>query len=52
MNCVPQSDVRLFGTLNQAIQPRMRALAQEMVVMSASGTTSGHLDYRSTMVNR
>ena len=52
VNCVPQSDVRLLGTPNLETHPRMRALAQDTAVMSASGTASGHLDHLSTIVNR
>ena len=50
VNCVPLSEVRLLGTPNLATQPRMRALAHVLAVMSGTGIASGHLDHLSTIV--
>ena len=52
VNCAPLSDVRLLGILNLETHPRMRALVQDMAVISARGTASGHLDHLSIIVNR
>ena len=45
------SDVRLLGTPNLETHPRMRALAQDTAVISASGTASGHLDHLSVALS-
>ena len=52
VNCAPLSDVRLLGILNLETHPRMRALAQDVAVISSRGTASGHLDHLSIIVNR
>ena len=50
VNWAPRSEVRLLGTPNLATQPRMRALAHVVAVMSGTGIASGHLDHLSTIV--
>ena len=50
VNCAPLSEVRLLGTPNLATQPRMRALAHAVAMMSGTGIASGHLDHLSAMV--
>ena len=50
VNWAPRSEVRLVGMPNLAIHPLMRASAHVVAEMSLTGTASGHLDQRSTIV--
>ena len=51
-NCEPRSVVMVPGTPNLATQCVVKLSAQVSAVMLVSGTASGHLVVRSTIVNR